>query len=180
MYSALLLGSVRVLIRRRHLQNHPHTFPCGHHMRTQVEETAELKKQRQEKHEKAEQLKEDIKAMNRSFYCETCDKQYVNVGEWSNHMSSYDHHHTKVGRYLSLCQGPINRWVGGRAAARESETCLPPSSSTHVRKFITLQRLKEMREATLARAKKRSGGNQAEQDRMRQDREMQRRIAAAQ
>lgn len=62
----------------------------------EVEETAELKKHRQEKHEKAEQLKEDIKAMNRSFYCETCDKQYVNVGEWSNHMSSYDHHHTKV------------------------------------------------------------------------------------
>lgn len=42
------------------------------------------------------------------------------------------------------------------------------------------QRLKEMKEATLARAKARGGGNQAEKDRLRQDREMQRRIAAAQ
>jgi predicted nuclease with TOPRIM domain len=62
----------------------------------EVEETEELRQQRQEKHERSEQLKEEIKTMNRSFYCETCDKQYVNVGEFSNHLSSYDHHHTKV------------------------------------------------------------------------------------
>ena len=34
--------------------------------------------------------------MNREFYCETCDKQYKTVGEFSNHLSSYDHHHVKV------------------------------------------------------------------------------------
>jgi hypothetical protein len=44
----------------------------------------------------------------------------------------------------------------------------------------TPQRLKEMKEANRERAKRRGGGNQAEQDRARQEREMQRRIAAAQ
>lgn len=34
--------------------------------------------------------------MNKEFYCETCGKQYKNVGEMSNHYSSYDHHHVKV------------------------------------------------------------------------------------
>lgn len=29
------------------------------------------------------------------FYCETCRKQYKTVGEFDNHLSSYDHHHTK-------------------------------------------------------------------------------------
>ena len=31
----------------------------------------------------------------REFYCEICDKQYRTVGEMSNHLSSYDHHHKK-------------------------------------------------------------------------------------
>lgn len=35
------------------------------------------------------------------FYCELCDKQYKTVGEMSNHLSSYDHHHTKV-RHVEL------------------------------------------------------------------------------
>lgn len=34
--------------------------------------------------------------MNKEFYCEICAKQYKNVGEMSNHLSSYDHHHVKV------------------------------------------------------------------------------------
>ncbi len=42
------------------------------------------------------------------------------------------------------------------------------------------QRLREMKEANRERAKQRSGGNTAEKDRARQEREMQRRIAAAQ
>lgn len=34
--------------------------------------------------------------MNKEFYCDICGKQYKNVGEMSNHYSSYDHHHVKV------------------------------------------------------------------------------------
>lgn len=37
-----------------------------------------------------------MQEMNKEFYCETCGKQYKNVGEMSNHYSSYDHHHVKV------------------------------------------------------------------------------------
>jgi hypothetical protein len=31
----------------------------------------------------------------REFYCKICSKQYKTVGEMSNHLSSYDHHHKK-------------------------------------------------------------------------------------
>ena len=34
--------------------------------------------------------------MNKEFFCDICNKQYKNVGEMSNHLSSYDHHHVKV------------------------------------------------------------------------------------
>lgn len=37
-----------------------------------------------------------LQEMNKEFYCETCGKQYKNVGEMSNHYSSYDHHHVKA------------------------------------------------------------------------------------
>lgn len=65
----------------------------------EVEETENIKKQRQEKAQREESLKKEIKEMNREFYCELCDKQYKTVGEFSNHLSSYDHHHTKVRIY---------------------------------------------------------------------------------
>lgn len=36
------------------------------------------------------------------FYCETCDKQYKTVSEFSTHLSSYDHHHRKRFKEMSL------------------------------------------------------------------------------
>lgn len=39
----------------------------------------------------------DPQEMNKEFFCDICNKQYKNVGEMSNHLSSYDHHHVKVG-----------------------------------------------------------------------------------
>ena len=61
----------------------------------EVVETEALRRQRQEKATREETLKAEIKEMNKEFYCEICDKQYKTVGEFSNHLSSYDHHHTK-------------------------------------------------------------------------------------
>ena len=29
------------------------------------------------------------------FFCDCCNKQYVKITEWENHLSSYDHHHKK-------------------------------------------------------------------------------------
>jgi len=45
-------------------------------LEVEVVETEELKKQRQEKHEREEQLKGEIKAMTKSFYCEVCDDDW--------------------------------------------------------------------------------------------------------
>ena len=36
------------------------------------------------------------------FYCALCDKQYANVKEMENHLSSYDHHHRKRAADLSV------------------------------------------------------------------------------
>uniref|UniRef100_A0A7S4DBH5 G-patch domain-containing protein n=1 Tax=Heterosigma akashiwo TaxID=2829 RepID=A0A7S4DBH5_HETAK len=61
----------------------------------EVEETDEEVTKRLADAEKQETIKQDVKEMNKEFYCEICDKQYKNVSEMSNHLSSYDHHHTK-------------------------------------------------------------------------------------
>jgi hypothetical protein len=37
-----------------------------------------------------------LRATAQPFYCEICDKQYKATMEFQNHLSSYDHHHTKV------------------------------------------------------------------------------------
>jgi len=43
----------------------------------------------------------------REFYCDVCDKQYATVSEFSNHLSSYDHHHRK--RFQAMAQAQKNR-----------------------------------------------------------------------
>jgi G-patch domain/Zinc-finger double-stranded RNA-binding len=63
---------------------------------TEVAETAEEKAKREVAGARLDQTKTDVKEMNKSFYCEDCDKQYKTVSEFANHLSSYDHHHTKV------------------------------------------------------------------------------------
>ncbi|CAN0180750.1 unnamed protein product [Ectocarpus sp. 12 AP-2014] len=62
---------------------------------SEVVETADMKAKRLEKAVRQETIKEQVQEMNKEFYCETCGKQYKNVGEMSNHYSSYDHHHVK-------------------------------------------------------------------------------------
>jgi G-patch domain len=63
---------------------------------TEVAETAEEKAKREVAGARIDQTKTEVKEMNKSFYCEDCDKQYKTVSEFANHLSSYDHHHTKV------------------------------------------------------------------------------------
>ncbi len=45
--------------------------------------------------ERAQAVQAELRAVNRVFYCELCDKQYARIGEFENHMSSYDHHHRR-------------------------------------------------------------------------------------
>ncbi|CAI5723061.1 unnamed protein product [Peronospora destructor] len=61
----------------------------------EVQETVEQIANREAKGAKEEQLKEEVKNMQAAFYCSDCRKQYKSVTEMENHLSSYDHHHTK-------------------------------------------------------------------------------------
>ncbi|ETM46150.1 hypothetical protein L914_08925 [Phytophthora nicotianae] len=69
-------------------------------MDTEVEETAEQTAVREAKGAKEEQIKALVKNMQAAFYCADCRKQYKTVVEMENHLSSYDHHHTKRLREL--------------------------------------------------------------------------------
>ncbi|CAH0489251.1 unnamed protein product [Peronospora farinosa] len=64
-------------------------------MDAEVQETIEEIACREAKGAKKEQLKEEVKIMQAAFYCCDCRKQYKSVTEMENHLSSYDHHHTK-------------------------------------------------------------------------------------
>ncbi|KAG5176836.1 hypothetical protein JKP88DRAFT_249228 [Tribonema minus] len=58
-------------------------------------ESAEEAQRRAAEGAQLEKTRADVREMNRMFYCEDCDKQYKTVGEFANHLSSYDHHHKK-------------------------------------------------------------------------------------
>ena len=45
------------------------------------ENTTDIRQQRNEEAKRQEILQDEIKNMNREFYCEVCDKQYKNVAE---------------------------------------------------------------------------------------------------
>ena len=49
--------------------------------------------------EKEEKLAETIYEMNKSYYCDLCEKQYFNYSEYDNHINSHDHHHRQVGSH---------------------------------------------------------------------------------
>ncbi|KAI9982116.1 hypothetical protein PInf_008007 [Phytophthora infestans] len=61
----------------------------------EVKETAEQTAAREAKGAREDQLKAQVKNMQAALYCADCRKQYKTVIEMENHLSSYDHHHTK-------------------------------------------------------------------------------------
>ena len=65
-------------------------------MDVEIDQTVDIILKKKEATERAELIENDLKIINQEFYCESCDKQYKNVAEMSNHLSSYDHHHKKV------------------------------------------------------------------------------------
>lgn len=52
------------------------------------------------------------------FFCDWCNKQYVKITEWENHLSSYDHHHTKRFREMQVEQRARNKVM-----AADSQCC---------------------------------------------------------
>jgi len=64
-------------------------------LESELEETPELKQLREQKVERKEKITADVTEIIKSYYCELCNKQYKNIGEMQNHLTSYDHHHKK-------------------------------------------------------------------------------------
>lgn len=46
--------------------------------------------------ERETKIQNEVKEINRVFYCELCNKQYKLATEFETHLSSYDHNHKKV------------------------------------------------------------------------------------
>ncbi|KAK4513505.1 Fe(2+) transporter [Mucor velutinosus] len=61
----------------------------------QLEETEIQKIEREYQVEKKQAIARELKEVKKAFYCELCDKQYKNIGEYEQHLQSYDHHHKK-------------------------------------------------------------------------------------
>jgi len=60
-----------------------------------IEKSEQLNEQ-QELYHKEETRKNEIAEITKPFYCQLCSKQYTNVAQYDQHLSSYDHHHKKV------------------------------------------------------------------------------------
>jgi len=60
---------------------------------SEITVTQELEKKWKEEIVRKESIEQELKRVNEVFYCKDCNKQYLNVQDWTNHMQSYDHHH---------------------------------------------------------------------------------------
>ena len=47
----------------------------------EVEQTAEVVQQRKDNADRCDQIESDVKSMHKEFFCEICNKQYINVQE---------------------------------------------------------------------------------------------------
>ena len=67
--------------------------------RKQLESERELDeaqiKKKEEHNEKAKIIKDEIKEINKVFFCELCKKQYTRATEYETHLDSYEHNHKK-------------------------------------------------------------------------------------
>ncbi|RLN47175.1 hypothetical protein BBJ28_00015908 [Nothophytophthora sp. Chile5] len=85
----------------------------------EVAETPEETVAREAKGVREDQRKTEVRDMQAAFYCEACRKQYKTVTEMENHLSSYDHHHTK--RLRDLQQQHKSKGRGEQSAKRRKE-----------------------------------------------------------
>eukprot|EP00245_Coleochaete_scutata_P007635 TRINITY_DN2313_c0_g1_i1.p1 TRINITY_DN2313_c0_g1~~TRINITY_DN2313_c0_g1_i1.p1 ORF type:complete len:346 (-),score=103.59 TRINITY_DN2313_c0_g1_i1:277-1218(-) len=67
----------------------------------------EVVKKREVAAEKEQKIKEEIKEVQRVFFCELCNKQYKLAAEFDVHLSSYDHNHKK--RFKEMKESNRNR-----------------------------------------------------------------------
>ena len=71
--------------------------------------------------EKEDKLVETILEMNKSFYCDLCDKQYFKYSEYDNHLNSYDHHHRQVRKREGGKEGKKEEEERGRGRVEQRD-----------------------------------------------------------
>lgn len=54
----------------------------------EIEQSDEVVQQRKDNAERCDQIESDVKTMHKEFFCEICNKQYINVTEVSKHTYS--------------------------------------------------------------------------------------------
>ena len=86
---------------------------------SEIVETEDRKRKREAEAARHEDLEAQLRAQNREFYCECCDKQYKTVAEFSVHLSSYDHHHRK--RFAEMREAEKARNADATAEKRSRE-----------------------------------------------------------
>jgi hypothetical protein len=108
-----------------------------------VEETGEQVAAREAKSAREEQLKAEVKSLQAAFYCSACRKQYKTVSEMENHLSSYDHHHTKRLRELQQQK---------RRGGSEAEQSSKRRKEQHQQELMLQRRIAAQAEAAQAAA----------------------------
>lgn len=87
-------------------------------MDAEKEESEDMWRKKAEASARQERTMNDVKKMNEVFFCDICKKQYKNVAEMTNHLSSMDHHHAK--RLKELKRKPDSS-TGTELRRREEE-----------------------------------------------------------
>ena len=78
----------------------------------QAGETEQERMKRETKVKKVEEIKASVAKQNETFFCGVCSKQYALVADYEEHLSSYDHHHTK--RLAEMRQADMRRKQAAR------------------------------------------------------------------
>ena len=66
-------------------------------LEVEKELTEDLMEQYKVQADKDKKLADMLTEMNKSFYCDLCDRQYIKYSQFENHINSYSHHHQQVG-----------------------------------------------------------------------------------
>lgn len=73
----------------------------------QLNETESERLNRLEITEKKQAQKEDVNQALKTYFCETCSKQYDRPSTYEAHLNSYDHHHKKVSLSLPFLSSQV-------------------------------------------------------------------------
>jgi len=90
--------------------------------RKEMESETELTEEQLVKHQEKMEKENQIKEMNKVFYCQLCNKQYKKVQDYEIHLDSLDHNHKK--RFQEMKQWDKTRNPQNKAKKEEDKEML--------------------------------------------------------